>query len=160
LSRSSTDLVTVGRVGKPHGLDGSFFVEQASEEPERFAVGAVLRVDGEPARVEASKRSGGRPVIRLDRTATRGAELAVPREALPPTDEGEYYVFQLVGLDVQDEAGTALGRVADVAPGVANDVLELDSGLALPLVEECVREIDLDRGRIVISAGFAGPQLP
>jgi 16S rRNA processing protein RimM len=123
-------------------------------------VGAVLHVDGAPARVEVSKRSGGRPVIRLDRTAPRGAELAVPREALPPTDEGEYYVFQLVGLPVQDEAGTALGRVSDVAPGVANDVLELDSGLALPLVEACVREIDLERGRIVISAGFAGPQLP
>jgi 16S rRNA processing protein RimM len=155
LSRSSTELVHVGRVGKPHGLDGSFFVEQASEDPDRFAVGAVLFVDGEAARVESSKRSGGRPVIRLDRSAPRGAELAVPRESLPPTEQGEYYVFQLVGLDVEDEDGRALGRVAEVAPGVANDVLELDSGLALPLVEACVREIDLERGRIVVNAGFA-----
>jgi 16S rRNA processing protein RimM len=157
LSRSSTDLVVVGRVGKPHGLGGSFFVEQASEDPERFAVGAVLHVDGVPARVEASKRSGGRPVIRLDRSAARGAELAVPREALPPTGEGEYYAFELVGLEVEDEAGTRLGRVSEVAPGVANDVLELDSGLALPLVADCVREIDLERGRIVIAAGFSSP---
>ena len=160
MSRSSTDLVSVGRVGKPHGLDGSFFVEQASEDPERFAVGAVLQVGGEPARVEASKRSGGRHVIRLDRSAARGAELTVPQEALPPTADGEYYVFQLVGLEVEEEGGPVLGRVAEVAPGVANDVLELDSGLALPLVENCVREIDLDRRRIVIAAGFADPQLP
>jgi 16S rRNA processing protein RimM len=150
----------VGRVGRPHGLDGSFFVEQASDDPERFAAGAVLHVDGEPARVEASKRSGGRPVIRLDRDAPRGAELAVPRQALPPTGEGEYYAFQLVGLEVVEEGGRTLGRVAQVAPGVANDVLELDSGLALPLVEACVREVDLDRGRIAIAAGFAEPQLP
>ena len=157
MSRSSTDsdFVPVGRVGKPHGLDGSFFVERASEDPERFAVGAVLQVDGEPARVEVSKRSGGRPVIRLDRRAPRGAELAVPRDALPSTAEGEYYVFELVGLEVEDEQGAALGRVAEVASGVANDVLELDSGLALPLVEDCVREIDIERGRIVIAAGFA-----
>jgi 16S rRNA processing protein RimM len=144
-------------VGKPHGLDGSFFVEQASEDPQRFAVGAALFVEGEPARVEASKRSGGRPVIRLDRSAPRGAKLAVSREALPPTPEGEYYAFQLIGLEVEDEGGQALGRVAEITPGVANDVLELDSGLALPLVDTCVRQVDLDRGRIVIAAGFVQP---
>jgi 16S rRNA processing protein RimM len=143
-------------VGRPHGLDGSFFVEQASDDPERFAVGALLYVDGERAEVVTSKRgSGGRPVIRLNRDAPRGAELAVPRKALPPTGEGEYYAFQLVGLEVEEEGGRALGRVAQVAPGVANDVLELDSGLALPLVEACVRAVDLGRGRIVVAAGYA-----
>jgi 16S rRNA processing protein RimM len=155
LSRSSTELVSVGRVGKPHGLDGSFFVEQASDDPERFAIGAALHVDGEPARVESSKRSGGRPVIRLDRTARRGAELTVPRDALAPTEPGEYYAFELVGLEVVEEGGRSLGRVAQVAPGVANDVLELDSGLALPLVEACVQGVDLERGQIVVHAGFA-----
>jgi len=161
LSRSSTELVAVGRVGRPHGLDGSFFVEQASDDPERFAKGAVLYVDGERAEIVVSKHgSGGRPVIHLDREARRGAELAVPRETLPPTAEGEYYAFQLVGLQVEEEGGRALGRVAQVAPGVAHDVLELDSGDALPLVEACVREVDLDRGRILIAAGFIEPQLP
>jgi 16S rRNA processing protein RimM len=160
LSRSSTEYITVGRVGKRHGLDGSFFVEQASDDPERFGIGAVLHVDGEPARVASSKRSGGRPVIRLDRAVRRGAQLAVSRKALPPTAEGEYYAFELVGLEVEEEGGRPLGRVAQVAPGVANDVLELDSGLALPLVEACVREVDLERGRIVVSAGFADAQLP
>jgi 16S rRNA processing protein RimM len=148
-------------VGRSHGLDGSFFVEQASADPERFAVGAVVYVDGERAEVVVSKHgSGGRPVIRLDRAAPRGADLAVPREALAPTAEGEYYAFQLVGLAVAEEGGRQLGRVAQVAPGVANDVLELDSGLALPLVEACVHEVDLERGRIVIAAGFVEPQLP
>jgi 16S rRNA processing protein RimM len=161
LSRSSTEYVTIGRVGRPHGLDGSFFVEQASDDPERYAVGAALYVDGERAEIVTSKRgAGGRPVIRLDRAAPRGAALTVPRDALPPTAEGEYYAFQLVGLEVEEEGGRRLGRVAQVAPGVANDVLELDSGLALPLVEACVREVDLDDGRIVIAAGFAEPQLP
>jgi 16S rRNA processing protein RimM len=148
-------------VGRSHGLDGSFFVEQASADPERFAVGAVVYVDGERAEVVVSKHgSGGRPVIRLDRAAPRGADLAVPREALAPTAEGEYYAFQLVGIAVAEEGGRQLGRVAQVAPGVANDVLELDSGLALPLVEACVHEVDLERGRIVIAAGFVEPQLP
>ena len=141
-------------MGKPHGLDGSFFVEQASEDEERFAAGAIVHVDGKTAEIVASKRSGGRPVIRLDREAPRGAELTVPLSALPPPDEGEYYAFQLVGLAVEEEGGRGLGRVAAVQPGVANDVLELDSGSALPLVDACVLEVDLEQGRIVVAQGF------
>jgi 16S rRNA processing protein RimM len=149
--------VVVGRVGRPHGLDGSFFVEDASEDPARFEVGGTLYVDAEPARVVASKRAGGRPVIRLDRSVARGRELTVPRDVLSAPEEGSYYVFQLVGLEVEEEGGRLLGRVADVMPGVANDVLELDSGALLPMHEECVRSIDLDRGRIVVAPGFAAP---
>jgi 16S rRNA processing protein RimM len=151
------DYVTVGRVGKPHGLQGAFVVEHGSEDPERFAVGASLIVEGAAARIVESKRSGGRPVIRLDREVARGAELQVERAELPPPEDGSYYVFQLVGLAVEEDGGRTLGRVADVVPGVANDVLELDSGVSLPLVAECVRSIDLDAGRIVVSPGYADP---
>jgi len=155
-----TDLVKVGRVGKPHGLDGSFFVEHASEDEEHFARGATLHVDGEPAEIVAAKRSRSRPVIRLDREAPRGAELAVPRDQLPPAGEDEYYEFQLVGLPVEEEGGRALGSVAAVIPGPANDVLELDSGLLLPLVGACIQQVDLDAGRILIARGFAEPSYP
>jgi 16S rRNA processing protein RimM len=96
-------------------------------------------------------------VIKLDREARRGTELEVSRVSLRPAEEGSYYVFQLVGLAVVEEGGRELGRVADVAPGVANDVLELDTRLALPMVEDCVREIDLDAGRIVVAPGYADP---
>ena len=142
-------------MGKPHGLDGSFVVENASDEPARFGVDAVVWVDGEPSRVVASKRARGMPVIRLDRPVARGSELTVPAADLPAPADDSYYVFQLVGLAVEEEGGRALGRVSAVEPGVANDVLELDSGLALPMHEQCVREIDLAAGRIVIARGFA-----
>lgn len=148
----------VGRVGKPHGLAGAFVVEGASEDPERFAVGAELLVGGEQARVEESRRAGGRVVIRLDRRPERGSRLEVPRSALAPTSEDEYYVADLIGLEVVEEEGRSLGNVRDVANYAANDVLELDSGLLLPLVGECVRQVDLDAGRIVVSRGFANGQ--
>jgi ribosomal 30S subunit maturation factor RimM len=51
-----------------------------------------------------------------------------------------------------------LGRVADVAAGVANDVLELDSGVALPMVEDCVLQVDVGQGRILVAPGFADPE--
>jgi 16S rRNA processing protein RimM len=153
-----TDRVVVGRVGRPHGVDGSFFVEGASEDPARFARGATLLVDGEPAEVVVAKRgSGGRPVIRLDRDVSRGAALEVERASLPPTEDGEYYVFELVGLDVVEEGGRVLGKVSAVDPGVANDVLALENGVLLPLVEECVLDIDVEAGRILVAPGFSDP---
>jgi 16S rRNA processing protein RimM len=82
--------------------------------------------------------------------------LEVPRDSLAPAGEDEYYVFQLIGLRVEDDGGDELGTVTDVVPGVANDVLQLDSGLALPMVEDCVRVVDLANGRIVVAPGFAG----
>jgi ribosomal 30S subunit maturation factor RimM len=59
---------------------------------------------------------------------------------------------------VIEEGDRMLGRVRDVAPYAANDVLELDTGLLLPLVEDCVREVDLQAGRIVVARGFADPE--
>jgi len=155
----ASELVSIGRVGRPHGLDGSFFVEGPSTRDDAFAKGATVYVDGEPAKIAVSKHgSQGRPVIRLDRRVDRGATLAVPRDELPPLEEGEYYSFQLVGLAVEEEGGRVVGRVSDVLDYPANDVLELDSGLSLPLVEACVRQVDLEGGRIVIAPGFADPE--
>ncbi len=151
----TSEWVRVGRVGRPHGIDGSFVVENASEDARRFEKGAELVVGRERLLVVASKCARGRPVIKLDHDVSRGAELCVPRADLPPPEEGSYYVFQLVGLAVDEEGGRSLGRVREVTPGVANDVLELDSGLALPLHEDCVREVDLAGGRIVVARGFA-----
>ena len=149
--------VSVGRVGRPHGLDGAFVVEEASDAPERLAAGAYVLVEGEPARVVEAKRAGGRLVVRLDRAVERGRRLEVERDRLPPPDVDSYYVFDLVGLRVEEEEGRVLGAVRDVAAGVANDVLELDSGLMLPLVDACVRSVDLAGGRIVVARGFADP---
>lgn len=148
--------VQVGKVGKPHGLEGAFVVEEASEDPDRFAIGTTLLVGGEIAEVVESKKAGGRPVIRLDRDVPRGAEIEVERGDLPEPGENEYYAFQLVGLEVEEAGGQRLGRVTEISSGPANDVLELDTGLALPLVDACVQEVDLEGGRILVQPGFSG----
>ena len=61
----------------------------------------------------------------------------------------------LVGLDAVEQDGPVLGRVTEVSPGVANDVIELDSGLALPFVSACVLEVDLEERTIVVAPGFS-----
>jgi 16S rRNA processing protein RimM len=154
---SDPEWILVGRAGRPHGVGGAFVVEAASEDPERLEVGAKVFVDGRPVAVTESKLAGGRRVIAVDPPVPRGSELLVPRSTLPAPGEDAYYAFQLLGLSVSEEGGRPLGRVREVVPGPANDVLELNSGLALPLVGACVREVDLDAGTIVIASGFADP---
>lgn len=148
--------VRIGRVGRPHGIDGAFFVEQPSDDARWWKTGASFLAAGRPVQVVAHRTSSGRPVIKLDEPVERGAFLEVERDSLPPTEEDEYYAFELVGLAVVEETGRALGTVKAVTPGVANDVLELDTAVLLPMVEDCVRAIDLDAGRIVVAEGFAG----
>ena len=147
--------MSVGRVGRPHGLAGAFVVEDASDAPERFADGATVYVGRERATVVEAKRSGGRLVVRLDRGVPRGAALELPVDELPPPAEDAFYVFHLIGLDVEEDGGEPLGRVRAVEPGVANDVLRLDTGVALPFVEDCVLTVDLEARRIVVARGFA-----
>jgi 16S rRNA processing protein RimM len=151
-------LVPIGRVGRPHGLDGAFVVEHASDDDRRWDVGASVFVGGEPATITLSRRVGGaRRAIRLDRAVERGAELAVPLSDLPAPGPDSFYAFQLVGLEAVDENGQALGRVAGVHPGVANDNLELTDGTLVPLIEDAIRTIDLEAARVVVVSSFLGP---
>src|SRR5262249_55202022 len=144
------------KVGRPHGIDGSFFVEQPSDDKRWWKTGASFLAAGTPVEVVAHRTSSGRPVIKLEPPAERGAVLEVERDQLPPTEDDEYYAFELVGLAVVEEGGRALGTVKAVTPGVANDILELESGVLLPMVEDCVLGVDLAAGRIDVAKGFAG----
>ena len=112
-------LVPIGRVGRPHGLDGAFVVEQASDDERRWDVGARRhrRRCARARHVDRVASGGGRRAIRLDRPVPRGAELSVRLRDLPPPEPDSYYAFQLVGLDVVDDEGVAVGRVVEVDPG-------------------------------------------
>jgi len=147
--------VRIGRVGRPHGLDGAFVVEHPSDDKRWWKTGARFLAGGEPVEVVGHRMSSGRPVVKLDRAVERGTLLEVDRSELPPTGDDEYYAFELAGLEVVEENGRVLGTVAHVIPGVANDVLELDTGVLLPMIEDCIRSVDLDARRIDVSRGFA-----
>jgi 16S rRNA processing protein RimM len=147
--------VRIGKVGRPHGIDGAFFVEQPSEDKRWWKTGATFLAGGTQVEVVAHRTSSGRPVIKVEPAVERGTVLEIERDQLPPTEADEYYAFELVGLEVVEENGRALGTVKAVLPGVANDVLELDGDVLLPMVEDCVKSVDLAARRIVVAEGFA-----
>jgi len=157
--------VVVGRIVKPHGLDGELIVEVLSQASDRFARGSRLEAgdpDGERSTltVRSTRDDRGRLLVCFaqvaDRNAAedlRGALLSIDRADAAPAAEGAYYDWQLESLDVLDEEGTRLGRMARVLEGSASDLWVVDTGTAevmVPAVPEFVRLVDLEGGRIVL----------
>src|SRR4051794_7047104 len=155
---SDLDLV-VGRVGRPHGLDGSFYVVDAA--PELPATGGL--VSGR--RIVRRAGTVDRPILRLegsssrgDAEALRGFELTLPRDD-SMLEEGEFWAEQLEGCSVMD-GPTAVGFVRRMSALPSVEVLEVDrpdgSELLIPLVGDCIRSIDVEARRIDVDLGFLG----
>ena len=167
MSRSLTDWrpqrVVVGAVGKAHGLDGAtHLVGYGGVVP--IARGTEVLIGDRPAVVIERKGTHDRPIVRFDVAATRdaieelrGMDVTVAAGSLPDTDDDEFFHVDLLGCQVRC-GDRVLGRVKRIHEYPANDVLELDSGASLPLVEACVRQVDLSGGRIVVATGFADPE--
>ena len=141
-------LVTAGRVGKPHGLDGSFYVDGPRHElPE----GLELTVAGRTHRVDRRAGTDERPLLRLagvdDPRPLRGELLLVEDEL----GEGEWLASDLVGLTVPD-----VGEVAAVIDSPSCSLLELTDGTLIPFISDAVTEIDLDAGEIRVNREFLG----
>ena len=146
-----------GRVGRPHGLDGSFHV--TDPRPQLLTLGAELEGLG---RIIARKGTDARPILRIDAASSRtvieglrGRELHVDDAVAPPLGEDEYYAEQLEGCTVAD-GERALGVVTRLVGLPSCEALELDTGLLVPLVRDAVRSVDVAGRRIEVDAEFLG----
>jgi 16S rRNA processing protein RimM len=141
-------LVTAGRVGKPHGLDGSFYVDGPRHElPE----GTSVVVAGRDHRLTRRAGTDDRPLIRLtgidDPRPLRGETLLVEDELA----EGEWLAADLVGCSVP-----GLGTVAQVIDAPSCSVLELEDGTLIPFVGDAIERIDVDAREIHVNREFLG----
>jgi 16S rRNA processing protein RimM len=161
-------VLALGVVARPQGVVGELRVHLYNPDSTVLESAGVvhLRADGvlEERRVLAARRVPGKPalVMRLDRCATRaaaeglrGAELCVPREALPALAEGEHYHVDLVGLEAHTVDGASIGRVVDVVtyPTVHCLVVRTEAGrLEVPMVEPYLVAVDVPAGVVRVSA--------
>jgi 16S rRNA processing protein RimM len=139
-------LVTAGRVGKPHGYDGSFYVEDSSHPLE---VGATVTVGASRHVVARRAGTAERPLVRLEGVADAGAlrgELLLVEAELA---EGEWVASDLIGSTVAGH-----GHVVRVLDGPSCSVLELADGSLVPFVRDAIRSVE--SGRIEIDEGFLG----
>jgi 16S rRNA processing protein RimM len=153
-----------GRVGRAHGLDGSFYV--AGAQPRLLAIGMKLSVAGTPREIMRRAGIDKRPIVRLagieDRSAVealRGAPLTVPRQEVPALPAGEWWAHELEGCAVFD-AGRHVGIVTALLELPSCEVLRVQRGdggeLLVPMISDAVRDIDIQLARIDIDLAFLG----
>jgi 16S rRNA processing protein RimM len=139
-------LVTAGRVGKPHGLDGSFYVDGATHA---LAAGTALTIGDRTHEVERRAGTDERPLIRLsgieDPREVRGEVMLVEAELA----EDEWLAADLLRCTVPGH-----GRVVRILDGPSCSVLELEDGLLVPFISDAIRSVD--GGEIQLNEDFLG----
>ncbi len=158
-------LIPIGKVVGCHGIRGEIRLRLYNPESKVLAEAAevfLLAPEGEPppTRVRGARPHGGLWLLFLEDVSTRdaakalsGIEVAIRQKDLEPLGTGEYYHYQLIGLEVVDESGRSLGSVREVMPTGGSDVLAVnDRGheRLIPMIADVIRTVDLAARRIVI----------
>jgi 16S rRNA processing protein RimM len=158
-----TKQVCIARIGAAHGVRGAVKLWTFTEDP--FAVldyGPLSTKDGtRQFEVSNAREAKDHLVATLQGVTTRndaeklnGVELYVPREKLPPAEDGEYYHVDLIDLAAVSMDGAPVGRVVAVHNFGAGDVIEIappkGATLLLPFTDAVVPTVDIAGGRVVI----------
>lgn len=155
-----------GRVGRAHGLDGSFYVIQGV--PGLLTPGANVMVAGRERRIMRRAGTDTRAIVRLDgcedrpsAEALQGAEILVARDQAPELGPDEWWAEDLEGCAVHD-GGRHVGVVRRLVWLPSCEALEVEreggaAELLVPLVTDAVRTVDVERGEIEIDLRFLDP---
>ncbi len=156
----ANDFIGIGKVLAPWGNLGKMKVELTTDFPERFAPFSRVYIDRKPATIESVHWQKGAAIIKLDTVnsreeveSLRGTLVEIPESELRPLPEGQYYQFQLIGLEVWTTQGEMLGKITDIISAPANDIYVVrgEAGENLiPAIEDVVKKIDLEKGQITI----------
>ena len=159
-----TPLLHAGRVGRPHGLDGSFHVTRPRAA--LLEAGRELIVGDRRERIERRAGTDANPILRFAGFASRaaieglrGSDLLVPQDEAPPLEEDEWWPEELEGCRVHDgerDVGTVRALLALPSCEVL-EVARLDgSALLVPLIQDAVRAVDVDARSIDVDLAFLG----
>jgi 16S rRNA processing protein RimM len=161
--------LAAGRVGRPHGLDGSFYVTRPVAR--LLSTGASVSVNGRPATIVRRAGTEQRPIVRLvgveDRAAAealRGSPLTVAAPEAPALAEGEWWAHELEGCEVVD-AGVRVGTVRRLLELPSCEALEVDPAeggepFLVPMVKDAIRSVQVRRRLIEIDLDFLDRSKP
>ena len=162
------DRVVIATVGAPHGVRGEVRVRPWTDEPLAIRDYAPLTLpDGRELKLVSARPHKAMLVCRFEGVGTREAaaaltnlEISVPRDALPEGEDGEFYLDDLIGLDVRSADDVAWGQVVAVHDFGAGEVVEIKPPkgrtVLIPFSEAAVPEIDLDGGTMTVEPVAAG----
>lgn len=166
--RWAPDRLIIGKVLRPHGIRGELRIRIMTDYPERIIAGKTILLgtgieseDATPYLVEGLRVNGDFGILKVQGSADRDAAellrdliVMVAIEDAVPLEEGEFYLYELIGLNVQTEAGELLGTLTEVLETGANDVYIIDSPqygeLLIPAIDETILETDIDAGVMTV----------
>ena len=157
------NLIAVARITTPHGVRGEVKLQPLTDFPHRFEeTEFLLLADGTRLFLETARLNRDTVLAKFRGMDTpeawipyRHKELYVTEDTLMPLPEGQYYIHQLIGIEVFDENGTTQGTVSDVLQTGSNDVYVVKSSdgteLLLPAIDTVVKRIDMAERQMVVT---------
>jgi len=156
------EFLVVGHILAPHGIKGELKIRVMTDFPDRFLPGNTLYIDSRPLEIDSSRPHKQHLLIKLAGIATRedaeklgGRDLTIPRSEIRALSNGEYYAFELIDLEVVTTDGNHVGRIIDLITTASNDVYVVQGPrgeVLIPAIENVVKSIDIENGKMVIEA--------
>jgi len=158
---SQPEYVAIGQILAPWGNKGKLKVEVATAfSQQRFVPSSKIYINRQPMTIDSTEWRNGKAIIKLssidsieEAQKLRGQAIEIHHSQLQPLPEGQYYHFQLIGLEVETIQGELLGEITEILTTKSNDVYIVngDRGeILIPAIDDVVKSIDLNHGRIVI----------
>ncbi len=157
--------LSAGRIGRAHGLDGSFYVTRP--RPRLLAEGATVSVGGRELRIVRRAGTEQHPIVRLEGVEgregaerMRGLELTVAAAQAPALGEDEFWAHELEGCEVHG-GERLLGTVRRLVELPSCEALEVEptgggEPLLVPMVRDAIRSVEPKRGRVEVDVSFLG----
>jgi len=162
MKSSAPEFITIGKIIAPWGIKGKLKVEVVTDFPQRFAPSSKIYINRQPMAINSTEWHKGKAIIKLntidsieDAQRLRGQPVEIHHSQVYPLPEGQYYHFQLIGLEVWTTEGELLGNVTEILTAESNDnyvVRGAKGEILIPAIEDVIKSIDLDKGRMVIEA--------
>lgn len=162
LSSTAQSKVLLAQVGAPHGIQGEVRVKPFGDPEMLDQYGKLETAAGEKLKITRMRAQKTMLIVKFqnvnsreDAEKLRNENLFVDREKLPEPDEEEFYIADLIGMQVVNDTGQVIGTIKDVPNFGADDLLEIEpsSGAAtyyLPFTQDVVPEINFERGQVII----------
>ena len=156
------EFITIGEIVATRGTKGKVKVEIATDFPQRFAPSAMVYINRQPMIIDSRERHKNQIIIKLRTVDSieraqelRGQFVEIHRSQVYPLPEGQYYHFQLIGLEVWTTQGELVGSITEVLTGKSNDNYVVRSArgeILIPAIDEVIKSVDLDKRRVTIEA--------
>ena len=155
------DKIIIGKLGAVRGLNGELKLIPLTDFEDRFDNLKSVDIDGKTLQVDYVKSIGKNLVIRFNEYTSReaaqkltGKLMRVDKSEAAPLAEGEYYTFDIIGLEVSDLNGNKLGVITEVLKTGSNDVFAAknDDGheILIPALKRVVKKIDINNKILIV----------